>query len=60
MYILRASKFSFLLSSTTQATSPGDTVSKVVGSLKMTVQGLQTLRFSWTVPTGPVNQCSRG
>ena len=37
------------VSSATQATSPGGTASKVVGSLKMIMQGLQTLRFSWSV-----------
>ena len=39
-YILRASKFSFLLSLVNRATSPGATVSKVVGSLKLIMQGL--------------------
>ena len=51
-YISRASKFSFLLSSAIQATSPGATASKVVGSLRMVMQGLQILRFGWTVLTG--------
>ena len=51
-YLSRASKFSFLLSSATQATSPCVTGSKAVASLKMVMQGLQTLRFGWTVLTG--------
>ena len=50
-YISRASKFSFLLSSAIQAMSPAVTASKVVGSLKMVMQGLQILRFGWTVLT---------
>ena len=45
------SKFSFLLSSATQATSPCATESKVVGSLMMAMQGLKTPRLSWTVLT---------
>ena len=32
--------------------TPGATSSKVVGSLKMIMQGLQTLHFGWTVLTG--------
>ena len=39
-YLSRASKFSFLLSSATQATSPCVADSKAVASLKMVMQGL--------------------
>ena len=42
-YLSRASKFSFLLSSATQATSPCVAESKAVASLEMVMQGLQTL-----------------
>ena len=51
-YLSRASKFSLLLSSATRATSPCITESKAVASLKMVMQGLQTLLFGWTVLTG--------
>ena len=48
----RASKFSYLLSSATQATLPCVTGSKAVASLKMVMQGLQTLWFGWIVLAG--------
>ena len=51
-YLSRASKFSLLLSSATEATSPCVTESKAVASLKMVMQGLQTQLFGWTVLTG--------
>ena len=44
-YLSRAPKFSFLLSSATQATSPCVAELKAVASLEMVMQGLQTLRF---------------
>ena len=54
-YLSRTSKFSFLLSLATQATSPCVAESKAVASLKMVMQGLQTLPFCRTVLTGQIN-----
>ena len=51
-YVSRALTFSFSLSSATRATSPSVCESKVVASLKLVMQGLQTLPFCWTVLTG--------
>ena len=42
----------------TQATSPCVAESKAVASLKMVMQGLQTLPFCWTVLTGQINVCA--
>ena len=54
-YLSRAPKFSFLLSSATQATSPCVAVSKAVASLEMVMQAYKlycSAGLGWTVLTG--------